>query len=56
MCSGQWLVADDPVDHSAHVAMSERVNPGAQWWVCRSANAAMSALARSGVCFHTLTK
>jgi hypothetical protein len=28
---------------------------GAQWWVCRSAHAAMWALARSGVCFRTLT-
>jgi hypothetical protein len=28
---------------------------GAQWWVCRSAHAAMWALARSGVRFRTLT-
>jgi hypothetical protein len=27
---------------------------GAQWWVCRSANAAMWALARSGVAFRTI--
>jgi hypothetical protein len=28
---------------------------GAQWWVCRSADAAMWALAQSGVRFRTLT-
>jgi len=27
---------------------------GARWWVCRSANAAMWALAKSGVRFRTL--
>ena len=27
---------------------------GAQWWVCRSANAAMWALYKSGVPFHTI--
>jgi hypothetical protein len=27
---------------------------GAQWWVCRSANAAMWALAQSGVPFRTI--
>ena len=27
---------------------------GAQWWVCRSANAAMCALRKSGVRFRTL--
>ena len=31
------------------------MRPGTQWWVCRSANAAMWALARSGVRFRTLT-
>jgi hypothetical protein len=30
------------------------VRAGAQWWVCRSANAAMWALAQSGVPFRTI--
>jgi hypothetical protein len=28
---------------------------GAQWWVCRSANAAMSALVESGLAFRVLS-
>jgi hypothetical protein len=40
---------------SQRLAREALLRAGAQWWVCRSAHAAMWALARSGVCFRTLT-
>ena len=40
---------------SQRLVRERLLRAGAQWWVCRSANAAMWALARSGVRFRTLT-
>jgi hypothetical protein len=40
---------------SQRLARELLLRAGAQWWVCRSANAAMWALAQSGVRFRTLT-
>jgi hypothetical protein len=40
---------------SQRLAREALLRAGAQWWVCRSANAAMWALAQSGVRFRTLT-
>jgi hypothetical protein len=43
--------------HRAEIAAGamQRIAAGGAWWECRSAHAAMWALARSGVCFRTLT-
>jgi hypothetical protein len=40
---------------SQRLVRERLLRAGAQWWVCRSAHAAMWALARSGVRFRTLT-
>jgi hypothetical protein len=37
------------------LAREALLRAGAQWWVCRSARAAMWALRKSGVKFRTLT-
>jgi hypothetical protein len=37
------------------LAREALLRAGAQWWVCRSANAAMWALAESGVHFRAFT-
>ena len=39
---------------SQRLAREALLRAGAQWWVCRSANAAMWALAQSGVPFRTI--
>jgi hypothetical protein len=39
---------------SQRLAREALLRAGAQWWVCRSAQAAMWALAQSGVTFRTL--
>jgi hypothetical protein len=39
---------------SQRAARQALLRAGAQWWVCRSANAAMWALAQSGVPFRTI--
>ena len=40
---------------SQRAAREALLRAGAEWWECRSAHAAMWALAISGVCFRTLT-
>jgi hypothetical protein len=39
---------------SQRLAREALLRAGAQWWVCRSANAAMWALAQSGIPFRTI--
>jgi hypothetical protein len=48
-------IAARSVQSVAAIGARALLRAGAQWWVCRSAHAAMWALARSGVCFRTLT-